>query len=71
MKDKIISLLKSMHEMSQSEDWDECEAQELVVYGGELYEEYLRDKWDDVLSTPPTGNIDTVTIVQSLEHQPL
>jgi hypothetical protein len=71
MKDKIISLLKSMHEMSQSEDWDECEAQELVVYGGELYEEYLRDKWDDVLNTPPTGNIDTVTIVQSLEHQPL
>lgn len=71
MKEKIISLLKSMHKMSQSEDWDECEAQELVMYGGELYEEYLKEKWDGVLTTPSNGNIDTVTIIQSLEQQPL
>ena len=39
---EIKSLLKALYKMSISEDWSESEAQELVIWGGELYEKYER-----------------------------
>lgn len=47
MNDKerdIKNLLKSLHKMSQSEDWDESSAQELVMWVGEIYEKYYLDE---------------------------
>lgn len=74
MNEKIKSLLKSLHEMSQGEDWDESSAQSLIVYGGELYEEYLKDlkdKWDTVLDSENTStNIENLILVEAEEKQP-
>jgi len=74
MNEKIKSLLKSLHEMAEGEDWDESSAQSLIVYGGELYEEYLKnlkDKWDTVLDSENTStNIENLILVESEEKQP-
>lgn len=74
MNEKIKSLLKALHEMSEGEDWDESSAQSLIVYGGELYEEYLKnlkDKWDTVLDSENTStNIENLILVESEEKQP-
>lgn len=40
LPDDIEDLLKSLYKMSQTEDWDESSAQELVVWGGTIYEKY-------------------------------
>lgn len=50
MNKNILKLLEAMKEMSESEDWNESRAQELVLFGGELYDTYhlqLRGKIDD------------------------
>ena len=74
MNEKIKGLLKALHEMSQGEDWDESSAQSLIVYGGELYEEYLKDlkdKWDTVLNSEKIStNIENLILVESEEKQP-
>jgi len=74
MNEKIKSLLKALHEMSKGEDWDESSAQSLIVHGGELYEEYLKDlkdKWDTVLNSKNTStNIENLILVESEEKQP-
>lgn len=74
MNDKIKRLLKALHEMSQGEDWDESSAQSLIVYGGELYEEYLKDlkdKWDTVLNSEKIStNVENLVLVESKEKQP-
>jgi len=71
MNEKIKSLLKELHEMSQGEDWDESSAQSLIVYGGELYEEYLKDKWDTVLNSEKIStNVENIVLVESEEKQP-
>lgn len=74
MNDKIKRLLKALHEMSQGEDWDESSAQSLIVYGGELYEEYLKDlkdKWDTVLNSENLStNTGNLTLLESEEKQP-
>ena len=38
--DDLKEFLKSLHEMSECEDWDESDAQDLVMRGGQLYEKY-------------------------------
>ena len=40
LPDEIKEFLKSLHEMSEGEDWDESDAQDLVMRGGKLYEKY-------------------------------
>lgn len=40
---EIQKLLKRMYDMSQSEDWDESTAQELIMDGGDLYADYFRN----------------------------
>ena len=40
LPDEIKSLLKDLHKMSISEDWSETKAQELIMWGGQLYEKY-------------------------------
>mgnify|MGYP003325836727 CR=1 FL=1 len=42
--EEIKRFLESNWEMSQSEDWSEPRAQELVMWGGELYEEFFKQK---------------------------
>lgn len=39
----IQGLLRDMYNMSQSEDWDESAAQELIIAGGDLYADYFRN----------------------------
>ena len=71
MNEKIKSLLKALHEMSKGEDWDESSAQSLIVHGGELYEECLKNKWDTVLNSENTStNIENLILVESEEKQP-
>lgn len=38
---EIERFLEAVHKMSLSQDWSESHAQELVMWGGELYEEYF------------------------------
>lgn len=40
--EKIEKFLEAVHEMYLSEDWSESKAQELVMWGGELYEQYFK-----------------------------
>ena len=40
---QILSLLKAMYDMSQSEDWDETDAQSLIMDGGDLYADNFRN----------------------------
>jgi hypothetical protein len=40
---QIISLLKSMYNMSQDENWDEFDAQSLIMAGGDLYADNFRN----------------------------
>lgn len=40
---EIIKILKRMYNMSQREDWQESEAQELIMDGGDLYADYFRN----------------------------
>jgi hypothetical protein len=40
---QIISMLKTMYDMSQREDWDESAAQFLIMDGGDLYADYFRN----------------------------
>jgi hypothetical protein len=50
MKESLLKLLEALKDMSQSEDWDENRAQQLVQWGGQLYDEYdftLRRQIDD------------------------
>lgn len=42
-KQEIENLLKALYKMSLSPDWSESKAQELVTWGGELYEKYGRN----------------------------
>ena len=39
---KIEEFLFAVYEMSLSEDWDESDAQSLIMDGGELYLELLK-----------------------------
>lgn len=41
MDNDLKRLLEALHQMSQNESWDESRAQELVVWGAELYQKYL------------------------------
>lgn len=34
---KVMTILKSMYNMSQSESWDESDAQDLIMCGAKLY----------------------------------
>lgn len=43
MNQEIESFLEAVHRMSQSQDWDENHAQELIMCGGELYKKYIQD----------------------------
>jgi hypothetical protein len=40
---QIISILKGMYDMSQKEDWEESDAQQLILDGGDLYADYFRN----------------------------
>lgn len=40
---EIIKVLKRMYDMSQREDWQEGDAQELIMDGGDLYADYFRN----------------------------
>jgi len=42
-KQEIEDILKALYKMSLSPDWSESKAQELVMWGGELYEKYGRN----------------------------
>jgi hypothetical protein len=39
----IINILKQMYDMSIKEDWDEADAQFLIMDGGDLYADYFRN----------------------------
>lgn len=43
LPEDIERLLHAMKEMSQCEDWSESRAQEIVLFGGELYDKYRSD----------------------------
>lgn len=50
MNEQLLSLLESMKRMPKTENWNESHAQELICFGGELYDKYhfqLRRKIDD------------------------
>lgn len=38
---KVEEFLRAVYEMSLSEDWSESDAQELIMGGGQLYDEIL------------------------------
>jgi hypothetical protein len=40
---QIISILKSMYDMAQDENWDESDAQSLIMDGADLYADYFRN----------------------------
>ena len=40
---EIIKVLKRMYDMSQREDWQEGDAQELIMDGGDIYADYFRN----------------------------
>jgi hypothetical protein len=40
---EIGKLLKRMHDMSIKEDWEEADAQFLIMDGGDLYADYFRN----------------------------
>ena len=48
---QIKELLKAMNDMSNSENWSESDAQDIIVWGGELYQE-LYDKEIKVIPMP-------------------
>ena len=41
-EEEIRRLLESLFEMSECEDWDESRAQELIMWGGELFSKYYK-----------------------------
>lgn len=43
-ENRIEQLLTVMFDMTQREDWDESEAQELIMWGAKLYEEIFKDE---------------------------
>jgi hypothetical protein len=40
---QIISMLKTMYDMSQTGDWNESGAQSLIMDGADLYADYFRN----------------------------
>lgn len=44
MDDDIKRLLEELYKMSQDENWNESHAQELIVWGGELYQKYYSNE---------------------------
>lgn len=46
-ENRIKKLLTAMYNMSQREDWDESEAQELIMWGADMYMEYFKDEDTD------------------------
>ena len=39
----IINILKQMYDMAQDENWDESDAQSLIMDGADLYADYFRN----------------------------
>jgi hypothetical protein len=39
---KILKFLESCHDMANREDWSESQAQEMIVWGSELYNEFIK-----------------------------
>lgn len=44
MDDDIKKLLEALYKMSQDENWNESHAQELIVWGAELYNKYYNNE---------------------------
>lgn len=40
---QIISMLKTMYNMSQTGEWNEFDAQSLIMDGADLYADYFRN----------------------------
>jgi hypothetical protein len=39
----ILDLLKDMYDLSQLDDWNECDAQDLIMDGADIYADYFRN----------------------------